>query len=553
MARLDQLNIGKRLIQIGAVIGREFPYDLLAAVSELPDDELNRALRQLHDTGVIYAVGAPPHSRYIFKHALVRDAAYESLLKRKRRELHAAIASALEKQYPHRAAIEPEILGHHYTEAGLAEQAIANWQKAARQAMRRLTFVEAINHVEKGLNCLAGLTDPTLKMRSELALRTLLGPALMATHGYGAREVEQAYARARELCEQVPETPELFPVLFGLWGFHLVRAEYQDARDLTEQLLSLAKAAKDDGLLVEAHGSTGVTLFYLGELTSSRSHLEQCMTVYDPSKHREHALLYGQDPWVAASSFRGQVMWLLSFPDSALDSTTQAVKRAKEMRHHFSITFSQFLHCCVLHLRREPEALRKEAEAGLVLSEQQGFPYWVPRFRFFRGWALTEQGKIEEGVAEMLLCLDREQASSLFVRRPYYLALLAEAKSKLNEVGMGLEIIEEAIDEFEQFPDRWSEPEIYRIKGELLLKSTASGNDAHVQNEAQQNFEKALALARQQDAKAWELRALLSLYRLHSKQGTAENSRDLLKSVVNTFEEGMKTRDILEVEKAVSE
>lgn len=551
MARLDQLNIGKRVAQIGAVIGREFSYGLLAAAARLPEGELNLALSQLREAGVIHAVGAPPQANYSFNHALVRDAAYESLLKSRRRDLHARIAKSLEELFSRQAVAEPELIAQHYAEAGLFAKAIANWQMAGQRAMRRLAFAETVDHVKHGLACLGNIEDPVQRVRTELALRTLLGPALMASQGYGSSEVEAAYARARELCEQMPETPELFPVLFGLWGFHLVRAEYRIANELSVQLLKLAHAAQDDGLMVEAYGTAGVTLFYLGELTRARDHLEQGMVVYDPQAHAGHAFRYGQDPWVACSAFHGQTLWLLGFPDSGLQSTEAAVARAKELGHHFSVTFSQFLNCVVLQLRHEPDKLLAQAEAGLKLSQEQGFPHWVPRFRLYRAWALTASSRSEHGIAEMDCCLDKTQPLSLFVRRPYYLALLAEAKSNRGDTDESLRIMDEAFQELAVFEDRWAMPEIHRIKGELLLRSNGKPIDADQYN-AEACFEQALELARDQGAFAWQLRTLLSLYRLHSSQGRPEVSRGKLESAVSGFNEGASLRDLTEARQALA-
>ena len=319
MARLDRLAPVKELAQLGATLGREFSYDLLHAVSPLDESSLQQGLRQLVEVELLYQRGLPPQATYLFKHALIQDTAYQSLLKSKRQQYHQQIAQVLEARFSDIKETQPELLAHHYTEAGLIEQAIPYWQQAGQRASQRSAHVEAISHLTKGLELLKTLPDTPERAQQELTLQIALGAPLQATKGFGAPEVERVYARARELCQQVGETPQLFPVLCGLWLFYTARAESQTARELGEQLLSLAQSVQDSALLLQAHHALWTTSFFLGEFALAREHAEQGMTLYDLQQHRSHAFLYGgHDPGVCGRGFEAWASWHLGYPDQAL-------------------------------------------------------------------------------------------------------------------------------------------------------------------------------------------------------------------------------------------
>ena len=314
MARLDRLATVKGLAQLGATLGREFAYDLLQAVSPWDEATLQRGLHQLVEAEFLYQQGLPPQATYRFKHALIQDAAYQSLLRSTRQQYHQHIAQVVEARFPEICETQPELLAHHYTEAGLLAQAIPYWQRAGQRAIERSANLEAIGHLTKGLECSTTLPDTPERAQQELDLQTTLGPALMVTKGLGAPEVLHAYTRARELCQQVGETPQLFQVLRGLWFFYLMRMELQTARELGEHLLTLAQQVGDPALLLEAHYALGITLNYLGELTTAQAHLVQGITLYDPQQHRPHRragprgglpLLCRRDPVVSGLSRPG--------------------------------------------------------------------------------------------------------------------------------------------------------------------------------------------------------------------------------------------------------
>ena len=376
---------------------------------------------------LLYRRGLPPQVIYTFKHALIQEAAYESLLKRTRQEYHQRIAQVLVERFPETVETQPELLAHHFTEAGLGATAVGYWQRAGLRGMQRSAYVEAISHLTKGLELLNTLPETSERTLQELSLQTNLGPALMATKGFGAPEVQQAYARARELCRQVGETAQLFPVLRGLSTFYVVRAETQTAHELASELLRLAQRAQDPAMLVEAYSMLGTTAFYLGEIASARGYLEQAEALYDPQQHRAHAFLdVGTDPGVLCLIYAAHVLWLLGHPDQALTKSRQALALAQDLSHSFSLAyaldFAAFLH----RLRREEQAAQEQAEAAMTLSTTQGFPLWLAFGMILRGGTLAAQGQAAEGIAQIRRGLAAVQATGAEVGRPYFLTLLAE-------------------------------------------------------------------------------------------------------------------------------
>jgi class 3 adenylate cyclase/tetratricopeptide (TPR) repeat protein len=337
MARLDRLATTREIAQLGATLGREFSYEMLHAVSPLEETTLRQGLQQLVEAELVYQRGVPPQASYLFKHALIQDTAYQSLLKSTRQHLHRQIAHVLEEQFAEIREAQPELLAHHYTEAGLVGHALPYWQRAGQRATERSANVEAISHLTKGLELLKTLPDTSERTQQELTLQITLGAPLLATKGFAAPEVGAVYTRARELCPQVGEAPQLFSALYGLGAFHGVRAEHKTARELGEQFLSLAQRVQDPALLVGAYFVLGQALHCLGELIPAREHLEQGIAVYDPQQHRSLAALYGQDPGLNSLSFTALTLWLLGYPDQALGRIHEALTLARRLSHPFSL------------------------------------------------------------------------------------------------------------------------------------------------------------------------------------------------------------------------
>ena len=401
MARLDRLAAVKAMAQLGATLGREFSYELLQAVSPWDEGTLQRGLHQLVAAEFLYQRGLPPQATYRFKHALIQDAAYQSLLRSTRQQYHQRIAQVLEARFPEVGETQPELLAHHYTEAGLMAQAIPYWQQAGQRAIERSAHLEAIAHLTKGLEVLRTLSDSPERAQQELGLQIALGQAWMAAKGQGVPEVERAYTRARELCRQVGETPELFPVLWGLWRFYLVQAEYQTARELAEQCLSLAQRVHDPALLLAAQYTLGGTLFHLGELAPGRAHLEQGMALYDRQQHHHLAFRYGMDLGVWCLSYVAWPLWQLGYPDQALKRNNEAITLAQELSHPLSLAAALDYAAMLHYSRREGQATQERAEAGMALSSEKGLPMFLAMGMIMRGWALAVQGQGEEGIAHL--------------------------------------------------------------------------------------------------------------------------------------------------------
>jgi predicted ATPase len=502
---------------------------------------LQRGLHQLVAAEMLYQQGLPPQATYIFKHALIQETAYQSLLKNTRQQYHQRIAQVLAEHFPDTAETQPELLARHYTEAGLNEQAVVYWQRAGQQARQRSANLEAVQHLTTGLALLATLPEAPTRVQQELNLQLALGPALLATRGYAAPEVEQTYARARVLCQQVGETPQLFQALWGLWYFYLVRAELQTARDLGEQLLNWAQRVQAPGLLLLAHRMLGQTLSFLGEFSTAQGHLEQGMTLYDPEQHRSLASLYGQDQGVICRSWAALALWCLGYPDQALQQSHEALTLAQELAHPFSLVYALCFAGKLSQLRREAQAAQERATAEIAFCTEQGFVLYLARGTILRGWALAEQGQGEEGRAQMHQGMAAYQATGSEVFRPSYLACLAEAYGKAGQAEEGLTMLAEALTAVHKTGERFYEAELYRLKGELLMARSA----AH-QMEAETCFRQALDVARRQQAKSWELRAALSLSRLWQQQGKRAKAQDLLAPIYGWFTEGFDTADLQE-------
>ena len=557
MARLDRLGAVKGIAQLGATLGREFSYELLQAVAPWDETTLQRGLRQLVEAEFLYQRGVPPQATYLFKHALIQEAAYQSLLRSTRQQHHQHIAEVVEAQFPEVCETQPELLAHHYTEAGLHAPAIGYWQKAGQRAIERSANLEAVGHLTTGLDLLKTLPDTPERTQQELTLHTALGVSLRATKGFGAPEVGQVYARARELCQQVEETPQLVPVLRGLWEFYELQGELQTARELAEQLLTLAQRVQEEELLLVAHSVLGDTLIWLGEFASARAHLEQGMALYHPQQYRSHAFLYGYDSGVHCLSFGAWALWYLGYPDQALRRIHDALTLAQEVAHPFSVAFALAFAAWLHQLRREGQAAHERAAAVIALATEQEFPFWESWGTVLRGWVLAEQGQSAAGITQIRQGIAAWRATGAELQLPYYLALLAEAYGKAGQAEEELRVLDEALTAVHKTGERQHEAELHRLKGELLLNAEGGRSQSlspptqsrRVRNAAltaEECFHQALAVARQQQAKSLELRATVSLARLWQQQGKHAEAYDLLAPLYDWFTEGFDTADLQE-------
>jgi predicted ATPase len=541
MARLDRLVTAKAVAQYAAVIGRQFSYELLSTVSQLDAATLQRELGRLVAAELVYQRGVPPQATYTFKHALIQDTAYQSLLKSTRQQYHQRIAHVLETQFPETAEAQPELVAHHCTEAGLIAQAVGYWQKAGQSAIQRSAHVEAIAHLHQGLALLETLPETPERIRREVDMLIALGGSLNATKSIAAPEVAQTYLRAQHLCQYLAEPQRLFPVLRGLWNHYNIRAELQTAHTLGEQLLTLAQQVQDPAMLIAAHRALGTTLFWLGTVAAAHTHLAQGIALYDPTQHRASAFLYGEDAVVVCHSFVAWTLWSLGYPDQGLARSQEAVTLARQIAHPFSLAFALSLTAQCHQFRREVRVTQARAEAALNLAQEQGFPYWMAVSSLMRGWALAHQGQVKEGIEQMTQGLRAYRATGAVALQPCFLALLAEAHGTIGEPEAGLPVLTEALTLADTTGERWYEPELYRLKGELLLQ-LSSDNQA----EAETCFHHALEITQTQQAKSFELRAATSLAHLWQQQGKHQEAYNLLAPVYNWFTEGFDTADLIE-------
>jgi predicted ATPase/class 3 adenylate cyclase len=573
MARLDRLGPAKDIAQLGAVIGNEFSYELIEALDPIPVQDLQHGLSILTEAGLLYEDGVPPHASYFFKHALIHDAAYEALLKSRRKELHSRIAEVLVRQLSDTVASAPELVAHHYTEAGLVSQAIPYWYRAGEKANQRSAHAEAISHLIRGLDALKTLPDTSERAQHELTLQIALGAPLIATKGYAASAVEDTYARALELCRKMGEPPQLFPALWGLSAFYGVRAELKTARELSEQLLELARGVQDPALLLAAHHALGQYLYFMGEFSRAREHFEQGILLYDRHQHSSLAYLYGQDPGMACLSYLSWTLWFLGYTEQALERSAEALTLAHDLSHPLSLAFAQDFAAALHQLRREAHLTQERAEAAIALSSEQGFQFWLTAGTLYRGWALVELGRQEEGISQMRAGLAAFQSTGARLGQPYFLARMSEASEKAGQADEGLRVLADAMVTVEKTAERFYEAEQYRLKGELILaRSRVQGVAASVKEgphfttdgstlrtrrpyygrpinqaeaEAEACFLKAAEIARKQHAKSLELRTAMSLARLwQTQEGKQGKAQRILADIYGWFTEGFDTADL---------
>ena len=548
MARLDRQVTAKTVAQLGATIGREFSYALIAAISPLDEATLTEGLRQLVETELVYQRGLPPDAHYQFKHALIQDTAYQSLLKRTRQQYHQQIAQVLEEQFAEVVETQPELLAQHYTGAGLTAQALGYWQKAGQWASDRSAYQEAMSHLTTGLSLLQTVPETQARQQQELPLQLALGTAMTIVRGYAAPEVEAAYTRARVLCQQLGDTQDVCPILLGLWWFYTTRGDFPLSLQLGEELLGLAEQRDDTPLFVIAHMTLGMTSYNLGELLAARRHLEEGIAHDTPVQRSSPLFRTSFDPGVGCHLFAAFTLWSLGYPDQALARVHGALALATELAHPFSSAFALNGAAQVYQFRREGQEVSDHAAAAMTLSTEQGFAFYLAWGTILRGWALTTQGQGEEGLRQMRHGLTDFRATSAEALVPYFLSLLAEGYASLGQVEAGLAVLQEGWEVMERTGEHAYRAEMCRLKGTLQLQQQGT-----VQEEAEVCFQQAIEIAQQQSAKSWELRTATSLARLWQEQGKTTEARDLLAPVYDWFTEGFDTADLKDAKVLLSE
>jgi predicted ATPase len=554
MARLDRLGSAKEVAQIGAVTGREFSHALLAAVARKPEAQLQSALDRLMAAGLLFRQGVPPQATYLFKHALVQDAAYGTLLREPRRELHARIAEAIESQFAEIAANRPELVARHCTEAGLIEKAAGLWGRAGLRSLERSALVEAVEQFLRALAQIATLPSKPALRREQIKLQVSLANALMHTKGYAAPETKVAVEQARSLVEQAeargepPDDPLLlFSVLWGFWAANLVAFNGDVCRDLAAHFLTLAEKQGAKVPLMIGHFVMATTLLLRG-IPEAREHYDQAIVLYDPMEHRPLATRFGQDVRVTILSWRSRALWLLGCPDAALADVDQALKDARDIDQAaslmFALDFASFIRVCSGNY-----AAANVAVGQLVdLADEKGAWFWKALGMLYRGSLSALTGKASEAVQMITSGLAALRSTGALVWVPWYLSYLAKAYAELGQFDDAARCVNEAMTAMETTKEKWCEAEVHRRAGEIALMSPE--RDAA---KAQRYFERAIEVSRQQQAKSWELRAAMSMARLWRDQGKVQQARELLAPVYGWFTEGFDTLDLKEAEALLEE
>jgi len=541
MARLDRLAPVKEVAQISACLGREFDHELLSAVVPLPEAELEAALDQLVAAELVFRRGVPPATTYVFKHALVRDAAYESLLRKRRQVLHARIANTIETRFPQVIDAQPEVVARHFSEAGLWEKAIGYWLQAGRMATARSANLEAIAHLRAGLASLHHLPSGASRSRWELSLQLALGGPLLVTKGFASSEVETAYLRAQDLSRELGRDTDLFTALRGLGYVHHVRGDIRQSMREFPEALDLARRIGEPTLLVQAYHFAGVSTFHLGAFQTAHDWLQRSLQAGD-LRARYHSELYGINMGVFCHAYIGHCDWHLGYSDRALKAAEEALSLAREVSHPFSVALALAYLAMLRQFRREPEEALKKAEEAHGLCQEYRFDYYAAWSALVRAWAIAEQCRIGDGVSAYDAALGQFARTGAGLRMPHYLGQLAGMHRKAGKGAAGLKLVAEAAQIAERNQENWCNATLELERGELLL---LDGSE-ETRGEAEVAFKHAVEIATDQGAKTLELRASVARARLCADHGERQKALDMLSPIYGWFAQGFETPDLLE-------
>jgi predicted ATPase len=547
VARLDRLAPAREVAQIGAALGRHFSHELIAAVARMPPAQLNDALAQLVSAELIYRRGTPPGAEYIFKHALVQDAAYGSLLRGRRQQLHARIAAALEDQFPEIVAAQPALLAHHCTEAGLTEKAVEYWLAAGRQAWGRSMLAEAVALLHRGLALVPALPDGDRRRETELELQLALSRALAASRGWGARELGEVHSRVRELAVTLNRPRALLFALMGQFTDHRARADLRQARRIAAELRELGNTAGDVAMQVMGCCAGGYTCFQLGEFAAGRSYLEEALVLFDANHRPSRSDLLSHDARVQLRAHSAWLLACLGHLDQAFVESDAGLDEARRLSHPLTLAFALGSAWWTgAFARLGPQSLLDYADQLLVLTTEHGLGLFRALALVQHGWCLAALGHADEGIPLLIAGLADWDELGFVIFKPWILAVLADARRMAGQSQAALEHFAEARCLAEETQDRWFQAETLRLTGDVLV---AMGDSAA----AEASYQEAIAIARQQGAKLWELRAAMSLARLWRDQGKRSEARDLLAPVYDWFTEGLDTPALQEARALLDE
>ena len=553
MARVDRLGPDKSVAQLASAVGREFGFELLLSVSDKSANALEYALTRLVELDLVSQAGSGSASTYTFKHALIQDAAYESLLRKTRQEYHGKIAQSLLSNFPEVAARRPELVAQHFSGAGCGTDAIKYWLAAGQLALGRAAYHEAIAHLKRGLECLGDVPEGE-RLAQELEFQAALAPALTATQGWASPELDKAYRRAGELVDLVEGTPHRLPVLWGTWAYHFVAGRVGESLALAPQVLDMAMAVGNPLLIPPARHATACSHCYHGDFHKSVEHANAGLAVFDLEQERLIARNFGHGSSVCLLSFKGDALWMLGLPEQALKASDESLSLARQLGHMPSLAWAVSYKTWFHHLLRDPARILEMADEAVRLSHEEGFAFWEPMVAVYRGWAMTKQGRPEEGIAHMRDGLARYRAAGNGCTQVHMLAALAEALWDAGHAEDAFDVLREGMALAKATDEGFYEPEFYRLKGEFLFDQAtgaaptpkSGGDRAALLESAQGNIRLAIEMSRLQDAKSLELRALMSLYKLQRAQGNGAEVRQALASMYDSFSEGCETPDLLD-------
>lgn len=534
LARLDRLAPVRETAQIGAALGRSFSHELISAVAAMPQHQLDGALDQLVCAELVFQRGTPPDAEYTFKHALVQDAAYSTMLRGRRQQIHARIATSLESQFPEIVAAQPQLMAHHCAEAGFNEKAVSYRLKSGQQAVARSAMTEAVSQLQKGLELLANMPEECRPVQHEFDLQIALGRALMATSGYSAPVVADTLVRARALAERFDRPDRLAPLLYFQWGFHMVRAEHELAVSLAEQMEKLGQTREDQTTLLLGHYIHGASCYFRGELVTARALLELCDGLRDPTARAICAAIAVADPHASSLGHLALTLAFLGHLDQGRARVNEALSEARRLDHPFTVAFVLSKVCAVEAAAGLPRDAWRHAEELEALSNEHGFPLWLGLGLLQHGRSLTALGQAQDGLAVLASGLSALRSAGAVVHTPLALCFLAEAHTKVGHLQEAQNCLVEAAQLVQTTDERSSEVELHRLRGDLM---NARGDQAA----AEQDYRQALAVAERQSAKTSGLRAATSLARLSRDQGKRTEAHDLLALVYGRFTEGFRT------------
>jgi class 3 adenylate cyclase/tetratricopeptide (TPR) repeat protein len=541
MTRLDRSGPAKEVAQLGATIGREFSYEMIQAVFAGSEHTLRQALALLVSSELLYQDDRPPRSTYVFKHALIQDAAYQSLTKRNRQQYHRQIAHVLSTAFPEMVERQPELLAHHYTEANRTAQAVNYWQRAGSHAAERSAHTEACCHFAKAIALLQTLAGTDEFVQHELTLQVSLGRSLIATRGYGAPEVEQCYQRALTLCRLVGETPRQLQALLGLAAFSFMRAELRSVQHLGEGGLVLTERPGNRGRRLQLHWALGQAFFHRGEFLNAEEQVTLGRRLYTAKHYRSHAL---QDPGVMCLAYTALTQLCLGYPDRSLQHCQETIAHARALTHRFSLAFALNVAATVYALRGAWEEAYVLVTEGLALCEEQGFPVWLAYAQVLHGWMGVQQGDGTRALAELHHGIVAWEKTGAKILRPFLLALKGQACRRLGQTQEGMQAIEEALEIVNRSEEQFCTAELWRLQGEFVLRADAYRFTPDAVRQAEGCFQRAVTIAQRQQAKMLELRAAISLARLWQNQGKRREAHQLLVEVYGWFTEGFDTEPL---------